>query len=77
MGGAQRRLPAHLRGVRVHLTVQCQDHGSHSATMTGPFLQVIDAVSIFREAATERGRWVIAEYEALDYVPECTVSEWE
>jgi len=67
----------HLLGLRVHLTVHCSNHGSHEATMIGPFMRVIEAVRIFREAATERGHWVISEYTPLDYVPVCMVSEWE
>jgi len=69
-------MPETLRGLHVRLTVQCMAHGSHTATMTGPFLQVIDAVRLFREVCVARDRWVISEYQALDYAPECTVSEW-
>jgi len=68
--------PLMLKGLEVRITVQCVNHGSHTATMRGPFLPVIDAVRLFREAATRRGKWVISEYRALDEVPECVVSEW-
>jgi hypothetical protein len=77
MDGTLQALPSHLKGLHVRLTVECHSHGSHSATMTGPFLQVVDAVQLFRQAATERGRWVLCEYSALDYEPACTVSEWD
>jgi hypothetical protein len=78
MDGAPERLtPEHLMGLKVRMTVSCVSHGSHTAEMSGPFLDVIDAVQLFRSVATERGRWVLCEYQALDWVPEQSVSEWD
>jgi hypothetical protein len=77
MDGSLPELHSNLLGLHVRLTVQCPNHGSHTATMTGPFLEVVDAVHLFRQVSASQDRWVISEYRALDYVPECTVSEWE
>lgn len=70
------RLQRNLLGLRVRVTVECLHHGSHSAVITGPFLAVIDSITLFREVSADHDRWVICEYEALDYVPPYAVSDW-
>ncbi len=70
------RLPKDMLGLRVRLTVECHNHGSHSAVMVAPFLAAIDAVTLFRDFCYDHDRWVVVEYEALDYVPEWSVSDW-
>lgn len=79
-GGTRRetaRTPEHLLGLRVRITVECTHHGSHSLTMKGPFLKVIDFVTLFRDVCADNDRWVICEYCALDYVPALDIGEWE
>lgn len=74
--GSAARLPEGMRGLRVRVTVECAFHGSHSAVMTGPFLWVIDSITLFRDICAEHDRWCVCEYEALDHVPAVSVSEW-
>jgi len=71
------RLGPHLLGLRVRITVECVNHGSHTATVRGPFLWVIDLVNLFRDVTADCDRWVVCEYAALDYVPQAEVGEWE
>lgn len=70
------RLPRTLLGLQARLTVQCPNHGCHTAVVTGPFLWVIDQVQLVRCVCTDRDRWIITEYTPLDYVPERSVSDW-
>jgi hypothetical protein len=65
-----------LRSVIVTVTVQCVNHGSHTAKMQGPYLRVLDAVALFREVATAQGRWVITEYTPSEEELPQQVSEW-
>ncbi len=70
------RLPKGMLGLRVRVTVECAHHGSHSAVLVAPFLWAIDAVTTFRDICSERERWCVCEYEALDYVPDISISDW-
>jgi len=66
-----------LLGLQARVTIQCRTHGSHSAIARGPFLAVIDSVRLLRDICADQDRWVLTEYQALDEVPEMSVSEWE
>lgn len=70
------RLPETLKGLRVRITVECTSHGSHSCVMVGPFLWVIDTITLFREVSADHDRWVVCEYAALDHVPVVNISDW-
>jgi hypothetical protein len=70
------RLPENLLGLRVRITVECANHGSHTCVMVGPFMRVIDLITLFREVSSDHDRWVVCEYAALDHQPPMSISDW-
>lgn len=70
------RVPKGMLGLVVRITVECHYHGSHSTTISGPFLWAIDAVTLFRDVCADCDRWVVVEYKALDYAPDIMVGDW-
>jgi len=66
-----------LRSLRAEVTIQCKEHGSHSAVATGPYLEVLDAVCLLREICTEQDRWMIVRYVPSEEAWPMAVSEWE
>jgi len=66
-----------LVSLRAEVTVSCHIHREHTATVTGPWRDVLNAVGLFRGVATEMGRWVMIQYEpSEELLPSC-VTDWE
>jgi len=79
-GGTGGALPPgfkELVSLKVELKVSCRHCGMHVATVTGPWRAVLNAVGLFREVATEQGRWVMIQYEPSEEELPAWVSEWE
>jgi hypothetical protein len=66
-----------LRSLRAEVTIQCKTHGSHRAVATGPYLAVLDAICLLREACVAADRWMIVQYTPSEEVWPMAVSEWE
>jgi len=66
-----------LVSLTCEVTVSCVQHRMHTATVTGPWEDVLNAVGLFREVATRRGHWVICRYEPSEETLPSVVSEWE
>lgn len=60
----------------VEVTVGCKAHGSHTATMQGPWEKVLTAIDLLRQVCDAQDRWMITEYRPSEEELPMLVSEW-
>lgn len=67
-----------LHSLQCVVTVTCHQHDTHTATVEGPFEEVMDMMNTFREAAELAGRWTLTTFKVLDErVPKLRISDWD